>query len=69
MSWRELLAVVGAVGFEPTTPASRTLCATRLRYAPIFLEHYICKPIRSKGAAGEIQTEQIKDYRFIYGAR
>ncbi len=26
--------LVGAVGFEPTTPASRTLCATRLRYAP-----------------------------------
>ena len=26
--------VVGAEGFEPTTPASQTLCATRLRYAP-----------------------------------
>jgi hypothetical protein len=27
--------VVGAEGFEPTTPASQTLCATRLRYAPL----------------------------------
>ena len=27
-------AVVGARGFEPPTPASQTLCATRLRYAP-----------------------------------
>ena len=26
--------MVGAEGFEPTTPASQTLCATRLRYAP-----------------------------------
>ena len=28
-------AVVGAIGFEPTTPSSRTKCATRLRYAPL----------------------------------
>ena len=27
--------LVGARGFEPPTPASRTRCATRLRYAPI----------------------------------
>ncbi len=27
--------MVGAEGFEPTTPASQTLCATRLRYAPL----------------------------------
>ncbi len=26
--------VVGARGFEPPTPRSRTECATRLRYAP-----------------------------------
>ena len=26
--------VVGARGFEPPTPWSRTRCATRLRYAP-----------------------------------
>ncbi len=29
-------SVVGAEGFRPTTPASQTLCATRLRYAPRF---------------------------------
>ena len=26
--------MVGAKGFEPSTPASRTQCATGLRYAP-----------------------------------
>lgn len=26
--------LVGAKGFEPSTPASRTQCATGLRYAP-----------------------------------
>ena len=30
--------VVGAAGFEPATPSSRTKCATRLRYAPIQLK-------------------------------
>ena len=30
----EVSAVVGATGFEPATPWSRTKCATRLRYAP-----------------------------------
>ncbi len=29
------LGMVGARGFEPPTPASRTRCATGLRYAPI----------------------------------
>ena len=29
-----ILEVVGARGFEPPTPWSRTRCATRLRYAP-----------------------------------
>ena len=33
--------VVGAIGFEPTTPSSRTRCATRLRYAPPLIE---CRP-------------------------
>ena len=26
--------MVGAKGFEPSTPPSRTVCATRLRHAP-----------------------------------
>jgi hypothetical protein len=30
--------LVGAKGFEPSTPSSRTRCATRLRYAPIPLD-------------------------------
>src|SRR5215216_5548838 len=28
------LNVVGAIGFEPTTPRSRTECSTRLSHAP-----------------------------------
>ena len=27
-------SMVGVIGFEPTTPSSRTRCATRLRYTP-----------------------------------
>src|SRR5690606_29921722 len=26
--------LVGVAGFEPATPSSRTMCATRLRYTP-----------------------------------
>ena len=33
LSLRKIL--VGARGFEPPTPSSRTRCATRLRYAPL----------------------------------
>ncbi len=33
--WSRKRGMVGARGFEPPTPASRTRCATRLRYAPI----------------------------------
>ncbi len=29
-----LMSLVGAAGFEPATPCSRSRCATRLRYAP-----------------------------------
>src|SRR5438046_5574697 len=32
--WRFLSEVVGAIGFEPTTPCAQGRCATRLRYAP-----------------------------------
>ena len=33
--------LVGAVGFEPTTPWSQTRCTTRLCYAPIHLSFRI----------------------------
>ncbi|CDX18700.1 hypothetical protein MPLB_1730004 [Mesorhizobium sp. ORS 3324] len=29
-----LFFLVGVAGFEPATPSSRTMCATRLRYTP-----------------------------------
>ena len=31
--------LVGVIGFEPTTPSSRTRCATRLRYTPTPARH------------------------------
>src|SRR5215470_2586001 len=31
---RTILLMVGAIGFEPTTPCAQGRCATRLRYAP-----------------------------------
>ncbi len=33
---KPLIELVGARGFEPPTPASRTRCATGLRYAPMY---------------------------------
>ncbi len=30
----ERIRLVGAIGFEPTTPCAQGRCATRLRYAP-----------------------------------
>ena len=34
LDWKQEL--VGAIGFEPTTPCAQGRCATRLRYAPTF---------------------------------
>jgi hypothetical protein len=31
---KSLICLVGVRGFEPPTPSSRTMCATRLRYTP-----------------------------------
>ena len=38
----ELLALVGAAGFEPATTWSQTRCATRLRYAPKKKSYKLC---------------------------
>jgi hypothetical protein len=35
--------MVGAIGFEPTTPCAQGRCATRLRYAPTLLPKSILK--------------------------
>jgi hypothetical protein len=31
------MAIIGMAGFEPTAPSSRTKCATKLRYIPLFI--------------------------------
>jgi hypothetical protein len=41
--------MVGAIGFEPTTPCSRSRCATRLRYAPNLSE--FCRRITRRKSA------------------
>ena len=33
--------MVGAIGFEPTTPCAQGRCATRLRYAPTLVNESI----------------------------
>ena len=35
------LLVVGAIGFEPTTPGPPDQCATRLRYAPMIQDLHV----------------------------
>ena len=50
--------VVGARGFEPPTPWSRTRCATRLRYAPNS-ESRCCDPACDQtGEQGNIRRVQ-----------
>src|SRR5437016_2822797 len=39
-SRNHLEELVGAIGFEPTTPCAQGRCATRLRYAPTLLRFY-----------------------------
>ena len=41
--------MVGAAGFEPATARTPSVCATRLRYAPIF----IIKTLRVIGTAAK----------------
>jgi hypothetical protein len=53
--------MVGATGFEPATPSSRTKCATKLRYAPtrallyygqsVSMQAHFVDPIRTAPAA------------------
>src|SRR5690606_40440411 len=48
--------LVGAVGFEPTTPWSQTRCTTRLCYAPIHLSFRI--EHRSEEHTSELQSRE-----------
>jgi|SRR5579871_92456 2'-5' RNA ligase len=56
--------LVGAIGFEPTTPCAQGRCATRLRYAPTILSELILKHVAiffplcaQHGSAGPRQTK------------
>ena len=69
--------LVGAVGFEPTTPWSQTRCTTRLCYAPIHLsfciEHLVRYGVHSRRDALRRQHLYLKKIEktlqaFIYQA-
>ena len=47
-----LIFLVGVAGFEPATPSSRTMCATRLRYTPRPDRGLIAAAHRSASAKG-----------------
>ena len=53
---KSLILLVGARGFEPPTPASRTRCATGLRYAPITTDSYALKIQRCDGQSVDISN-------------
>src|ERR1700674_6074828 len=42
---RKIENLVGAIGFEPTTPCAQGRCATRLRYAPTSTARLILKDL------------------------
>ena len=53
--------MVGAAGFEPATPSSRTRCATRLRYAPMKAPRYSAATVEPQGGSR-------RDYAIAAGA-
>src|SRR5690606_26081633 len=52
--------LVGARGFEPPTPCSRSRCATRLRYAPTVRGRY---PLKQRNARGNLANPSQKTAR------
>jgi hypothetical protein len=48
--------MVGAEGFEPPTPASQTLCSTRLSHAPTFAVCGFLEVYWKFGRGGGIRT-------------
>ena len=63
--------MVGAIGFEPTTPCAQGRCATRLRYAPTFTALRGCSaPFRIllQGSEMEQGLPAVVALQFAYGA-
>ena len=57
------MAMVGVVGFEPTTLWSQTRCATRLRYTPLWcpLTESNRQPTDYKSVALPIELKGLKE--------
>jgi hypothetical protein len=62
--------MVGAIGFEPTTPCAQGRCATRLRYAPTFTAFRGCSApsrILLQGSEMEQGLRGVVAHVFAYG--
>ncbi len=56
------LIVVGTTGFEPATPASRTLCSTRLSHVPTGGVFYARGSVKSIELLGPQLFERVVDH-------
>ena len=61
-------SLVGVAGFEPATPASRTRCATGLRYTPTGWAHSRPGPVATSFLACEVYVEPRAPARHIAAA-
>ncbi len=57
--------MVGATGFEPATLCSQSRCATRLRYAPTFLNYPITEQKRNFHESSVCSCQQKKKHYFV----
>ena len=60
--------MVGAIGFEPTTPCAQGRCATRLRYAPT-LAALILNYITKAGQTHASQAQAALVPSYLYNLR
>jgi hypothetical protein len=57
-SIRNIVPMVGAAGFEPTTPRTPSECATGLRYAPTYSASIYFRSVgQSRRSHGTVQGE------------
>jgi hypothetical protein len=54
--------MVGAAGFEPTTPTPPVWCATRLRYAPTGPKAWDFYGFGRAGARGFVHRNEIREF-------
>ncbi len=55
----DVFCLVGTTGFEPATPASRTLCSTRLSHVPTWLSSYVSRFELSMKISGIYRSNRV----------